>query len=164
MSSRSFDLTTATITDINAAFDAGALTAAGLVELYLRRIDAYDQTGPAINAVLAINPDAGTTACALDAERAERGPRSPLHGIPVLVKDVFDTVDMPTTGGYRPLEGVHPAQDATIVRKLRDAGAIILAKVNLSDWYASPDEMASSTLGGSTRNPFARKASTTLRA
>ncbi len=155
MSSRSFDLTTATIADINAAFDAGALTAAGLVELYLRRIGAYDQTGPAVNAVLAINPDAVTTACALDAERAERGPRSPLHGIPVLVKDVFDTVDMPTTGGYRPLEGVHPAQDATIVRKLRDAGAIILAKVNLSDWYASPDEMASSTLGGSTRNPFA---------
>ena len=80
-----------------------ALTAAGLVELYLRRIGAYDQTGPAVNAVLAINPDAVTTACALDAERAARGPRSPLHGIPVLVKDVFDTVDMPTTGGYRPL-------------------------------------------------------------
>lgn len=155
MSKRTFDLTTASIADINAAFDAGALTATRLVELYLDRIDAYDKTGPAINAVLAVNPDALATAAKLDAERADRGPRSPLHGIPVLLKDVFDTVDMPTTGGYLPLEGVYPTQDATIVRKLREAGAIMLAKVNQSDWYASPDVMASSTLGGSTRNPFA---------
>lgn len=150
-----FDLTTASIADINAAFDKGALTSEQLVKLYLARIDAYDHKGPKINAVLAINAKAIETARALDKERKAKGPRSPLHGIPVIAKDVFDTADMPTTGGYLPLKGVMPTQDATIIRKLRDAGAIILAKVNQSDWYASPDIMASSTLGGSTLNPFA---------
>lgn len=150
-----FDLETATIADINAAFDAQALTSEKLVSMYLKRIDAYDEKGPKINAVLALNPKALETARALDAERRARGPRSPLHGIPVIVKDVFDTADMPTTGGYLPLKGVVPAKDATIVRKLRAAGAIVLAKVNQSDWYAQPDIMASSTLGGSTLNPFA---------
>lgn len=150
-----FDLTTASIADINAAFDAKALTSEKLVQLYLKRIDAYDDKGPKINAVLALNAKALQTARELDAERAKSGPRSPLHGIPVIVKDVFDTADMPTTGGYLPLKGVIPDQDATIVRKLRAAGAIILAKVNQSDWYAQPDIMASSTLGGSTLNPFA---------
>ena len=150
-----FELTTASIEDINAAFDAGALTAERLVELYLARIEAYDDNGPAINAVLALNPNALDTARALDAERRTSGPRSPLHGIPVIVKDVFDTYDMPTTGGYAPLEGVVPDRDATVVRKLREAGAIILAKVNQSDWYANPETLAASTLGGSTLNPFA---------
>jgi amidase len=150
-----FDLTTASIEDVNAAFNSGALTSEKLVQLYLKRIDAYDEKGPKINAVLALNAKALETARALDAERKSKGPRSPLHGIPVIVKDVFDTMDMPTTGGYLPLKGVIPARDATIVRKLREAGAIILAKVNQSDWYAQPDIMASSTLGGSTLNPFA---------
>lgn len=149
------DLTTASIADLNAAFDAKALTSEKLVQLYLKRIEAYDDQGPKINAVLALNAKALQTARELDAERAKSGPRSPLHGIPVIVKDVFDTADMPTTGGYLPLKGVIPAKDATIVRKLRAAGAIILAKMNQSDWYASPDIMASSTLGGSTLNPFA---------
>ena len=152
---KTFDLTTASIEDINAAFDAGALTSEKLVGLYLKRIEAYDDKGPKINAVLALNPKALQTAKQLDAERTTKGPRSPLHGIPVIVKDVFDTADMPTTGGYLPLKGVIPARDATIVKKLRDAGAIILAKVNQSDWYAQPDTMASSTLGGSSLNPFA---------
>lgn len=150
-----FELTTATIEDINAAFDSKALTAEKLVQLYLARIEAYDDKGPKINAVLALNPQALATARALDAERKAKGPRSPLHGIPVILKDVFDTADMPTTGGYVPLKGVIPARDATIVKRLRDAGAIILAKVNQSDWYAQPGTMASSTLGGSTLNPFA---------
>lgn len=150
-----FDLTTASIADINAAFDAGALTSERLVELYLERINAYDEDGPRINAVLALNEAAIATARALDAERAKSGPRSPLHGIPVLLKDVFDTYDMPTTGGYLPLQGVVPPRDATIVKRLREAGAVMLAKVNQSDWYASPDTMASSTIGGSTLNPFA---------
>lgn len=149
------DLTTASISELNAAFDAGALTAEKLVQLYLKRIAAYDEQGPSINAVLALNSRALETARALDAERKRKGPRSPLHGIPVIVKDVFDTADMPTTGGYLPLKGVVPARDAAIVKKLRDAGAIILAKVNQSDWYATPDIIASSTLGGSTLNPFA---------
>jgi amidase len=150
-----FDLTTASVADINAAFDAGALTSEKLVRMYLARIEAYDHKGPKINAVLALNAKAIETAKALDKERKAKGPRSPLHGIPVIVKDVFDTSDMPTTGGYVPLKGVVPSKDATIVRKLRDAGAIVLAKVNQSDWYAQPDIMASSTLGGSTLNPFA---------
>lgn len=152
---KAFDLTTASIEDINAAFDSGALTSEKLVQLYLARIKAYDHQGPKINAVLALNPKAIETARALDAERKAKGPRSPLHGIPVIAKDVFDTADMPTTGGYLPLKGVIPAQDSTIIKKLRDAGAIILAKVNQSDWYANPDIIASSTLGGSTLNPFA---------
>jgi amidase len=152
---RTFDLTSASIADINAAFDAGKLTSEKLVQLYLKRIEAYDEKGPKINAVLALNAQALATARALDAERKRSGPRSPLHGIPVIAKDVFDTADMPTTGGYLPLKGVVPLKDATIVKKLRDAGAIILAKVNQSDWYANPDIMASSTLGGSTLNPFA---------
>jgi len=150
-----FDLTTASIADINAAFDSGTLTSEKLVKLYLARIDAYDHKGPKINAVLTLNAKALDTARALDKERKAKGPRSPLHGIPVIAKDVFDTADMPTTGGYLPLKGVMPTQDATIIRKLRDAGAIILAKVNQSDWYGNPDIMASSTLGGSTLNPFA---------
>lgn len=152
---RTFELTTASIADINAAFDAGALSSEKLVQLYLKRIEAYDEKGPKINAVLALNAKALETAKALDAERKAKGPRSPLHGVPVILKDVFDTKDMPTTGGYLPLKGVIPDQDATIVKKLRDAGAIILAKVNQSDWYAQPEIMASSTLGGSTLNPFA---------
>ena len=150
-----FELTKASIADINAAFDAGALTSEQLVQMYLDRIAAYDEAGPKINAVLALNADALATARALDAERATSGPRSPLHGIPVILKDVFDTADMPTTGGYVPLDGVKPTKDATIVARLREAGAIMLAKVNLSDWFGNPDIMASSTLGGSTLNPFA---------
>lgn len=150
-----FDLTTASVADINAAFDSGKLNSEKLVQLYLARIKAYDDAGPKINAVLAVNPKAIETAKALDAERKAKGPRSPLHGIPFIVKDVFDTNDMPTTGGYLPLKGVIPAKDSTIVKRLRDAGAIMLAKVNQSDWYGNPDIMASSTLGGSTLNPFA---------
>ena len=86
-----FDLQTATIADINAAFDAGALTSERLVELYLARIEAYDKQGPRINAVITLNPAALETARALDAERRATGPRSPLHGVPVVLKDLFDT-------------------------------------------------------------------------
>jgi amidase len=149
------DLTTASIAQINAAIDAGVLTSEQLVRLYLKRIEAFDENGPKINAVLALNTKALETARALDKERKTTGRRSPLHGIPVIAKDVFDTADMPTTGGYLPLKGVVPSKDATIVKRLRDAGAIILAKVNQSDWYATPEIIASSTLGGSTLNPFA---------
>ena len=149
------ELTTASIADMQKAMDKGALTSEKLVQLYMKRIEAYDQQGPKIAAVLAMNPKALETARALDAERKSKGPRSPLHGIPIIVKDVFDTADLPTTGGYLPLKGVKPTQDATIIKKLRAAGAIVLAKVNQSDWYASPDIVAASTLGGSTRNPFA---------
>jgi len=149
-----FDLATATIADLQKAMDAGALTSEKLVELHLARIAAYDQSGPKLAAVLHVNANALAEARALDAERKAKGSRGPLHGVVVVAKDVFDTVDMPTTGGYLPLKGVKPTKDAFIIAKLREAGAIVLAKLNQSDWYASPPDTASSTLGGSSLNPY----------
>jgi len=145
-----FELTTATIADINKAFDSGALNSEKLVELSLARIAAYDEAGPKLNAVMLLNPDAMETARALDAERLDKGRRSPLHGIPVVLKDNFDTADMPTTAGSFMLEGSMPPDDAFVVRKLREAGAIILAKLNMSE-FASGDAMNS--LDGPTYNP-----------
>lgn len=150
-----FDLSRATVADMQAAMEAGALTAEKLVGMYLRRIEAYDRQGPSIRAVLNLNPKAVETARALDVERRERGPRSPLHGIPVIVKDVFDTFDMPTTGGFKAMADAQPPKDAFVVARLREAGAIILAKVNQSDWYGATDIVASSSLGGSSLNPHA---------
>jgi amidase len=140
----------ATIADINAAFKSGALTSEQLVTLCLARIDTYDKQGPRINAVIKVNPQALSLARELDAERRAKGPRSPLHGIPVVLKDNFDTVDLPTTGGSILLEGSMPPDDAFVVKKLRDAGAIILAKVNLSEFASGG---AHSSLGGQTLNP-----------
>ncbi len=144
------ELSTATIAEINAAFDAGALSAEQLVEYCLARIEAYDAAGPKLNAVLTLNPHAIETARLLDAERQARGPRSPLHGIPVVLKDNFDTADLPTTAGSFMLAGSLPPDDAFVVQKLRDAGAIILAKLNMSE-FASGGAMSS--LGGPTYNP-----------
>jgi amidase len=149
-----FDLQTATLADINAAFDAGALTAEKLTQLYLNRIAAYDKTGPNINAIITLNPEALATARALDAERKAKGPRSPLHGVPVVLKDLFDTKDMPTSGGFLPLKDSQPLYDATVVARLRDAGAIILAKVNMSDWFGTPKRGDQSTVLGRTSNPY----------
>ncbi len=143
-------LSSATIEDLNAAFDAGTLTSERLIELYLARIEAYDQRGPALNAVLHLNAGALAAARALDAERRATGPRSPLHGIPVVLKDNIDTSDMPTTAGSLLLAGSIPPDDAFIVKKLRDAGAIILAKLNMSE-FASGVTMSS--VGGFIRNP-----------
>ena len=149
-----FDLSSATAADIQAAMDAGALTSEKLVQLYLARAEAYDQKGPSLKSFLYLNPNALAEARALDAERKTKGPRSPLHGTVAVVKDVFDTFDMPTTGGYLPLKGVKPSKDAFIVKKLREAGVVILGKNNQSDWYASPELVAASTLGGNTLNPY----------
>ena len=146
----SFELTTATIADINKAFDSGALNSEQLVQLSLARIAAYDESGPQLNAVMLLNPDAIETARALDAERREKGRRSPLHGIPVVLKDNFDTADMPTTAGSFMLKGSVPPDDAFLVRQLRAAGAVILAKLNMSE-FASGDAMNS--LDGPTYNP-----------
>src|SRR5882672_2793346 len=103
-----FDLESATIEDINKAFDAGALSSEKLVQLYLDRIAAYDKSGPRINAVITLNPAALATARELDAERKAKGPRSPLHGVPVVLKDNYNTADLPTTGGSVLLEGSIP--------------------------------------------------------
>ena len=150
----SFDLQIATIEDINHAFDAGALTSERLVELYLARIAAYDKQGPNINAVITLNAEALTTARALDAERREKGPRSPLHGVPVVLKDLYDTKDLPTSAGFLPLKNSRPIHDATVVARLRAAGAIILAKVNMSDWFGVPKRGDQSTVLGRTSNPY----------
>ena len=123
----------ATIEDLNAAFDSGQLTSERLIEMSLARIEAYDQAGPELHAMLWLNENALERARELDEERRRSGPRSPLHGIPVVLKDNVDTGDMPTTGGSALLAGSIPPDDAFIVRKLRDAGAIILAKTALSE-------------------------------
>lgn len=147
---RALDLDAATITELNTAFDAGTLTSEQLVKRYLARIAAYDRQGPAIHAVITLNPKALETARALDAERRAKGKRSPLHGIPIVLKDNYDTRDLPTTGGSVLLEGYVPARDAVLVQKLRDAGAIVLAKVNMSEFASAG---AYSSLGGQTLNP-----------
>lgn len=144
-----FSLSSATIEDINAAFKAGALTSERLTAMYLKRIETYE---PTLNAVITLNPKALEEARALDAERAAKGARSALHGIPVVLKDNFDTTDLPTTGAFFGLKDSLPPQDAFLVEKLRAAGAIILAKVNLSE-FASGGAMSS--LGGQSKNPHA---------
>ena len=145
-----FDLTTATTADIDAAFAAGSLTSEKLTGLYLARIAAYDQAGPKLNTIITLNPKALDEARALDAERKVKGPRSPLHGIPVLVKDNYDTFDLPTTGGSIGFKGAIPTYDAFMVKRLRDAGAIILAKMNMDEMARGGNGVSS--LGGQTLN------------
>lgn len=142
----------ATILDIQKAFDQGSLTSEKLIRMYLKRIAAYDQKGPSLNALLAINEDAINVAKALDAERKKSGPRSLLHGIPIIPKDNFDTIDLPTTGGFKGLEGSVPIRDAFTIRRLREAGAIILAKANLDEFNSGSS--GTSGLGGQVRNPY----------
>lgn len=143
-------LDAATIQQLAAAMDAGTLTSEALVRMSLARIDAYDAQGPRLHAVLARNPKALEQARVLDVERKTKGKRSLLHGIPVVLKDNYDTYDLPTTGGSLLLEGSLPPDDAFLVKKLRDAGAIVLAKVNMSEFASGA---AFSSLGGQTLNP-----------
>jgi amidase len=165
----SLHLDSATIADVNAAFATGKLTSEKLVGAYLERIAAYDKQGPTINAVIHLNPQAVAEAKKLDAERAAGRVRGPLHGIPILLKDNFDTFDMPTTAGSQLLEGHIPPDDAYTVKKLRAAGAVIVGKLNLSEWAGSGGSVSgatdtevlrlgavpngSSSAGGQTRNP-----------
>ena len=144
------DLDAATIADLNAAFRAGTLTSEKLLQFCLDRIKAFDRQGPSLHAVITLNPKALEIARSLDAERKTKGARSPLHGVPVVLKDNYDTFDLATTGGSVLLEGSIPPDDAFVVRKLRDAGAIILAKVNLSEFASGG---AFSSLGGQSLNP-----------
>jgi amidase len=143
------DLSSATIADLQAAMQAGALTSEKLVQLYLARIDAYDQKGPKLNTVITLKAreTALTEARALDAERKAGRVRGPLHGIVVLPKDVFDTKDLPTTGGFAPMATSQPIYDSFVIARLRAAGAIILAKLNQSDWYGVAPRGASTIQG-----------------
>ena len=139
-----------TIADVNAAFAKGTLTSERLVQMFLARIQAFDRQGPMLRSVITVNPKALETARALDAERKSKGPRSPLHGIPIVVKDNIDTADLPTTGGSVLLEGSIPPDDAFVIRKLRAAGAVIIAKANLSEFASAATK---SSIGGQILNP-----------
>ncbi|HEX9118894.1 MAG TPA: amidase [Anaerolineae bacterium] len=150
---------TMTIAEIQRGLAAGTLTAAGLVEHYLRRISEIDGAGPALHAVIETNPDAPALAQALDAERRSGRVRGPLHGIPVLLKDNIDTGDrMLTTAGSLALVGAPAPRDASLVTRLRAAGVVLLGKTNLSEWanFRSEHSVSGwSSRGGQTRNPYA---------
>ncbi len=150
-----FDVVEASIAEVHQAMQEGRLTARQLVELYLERIEAYDKQGPALNAIVVVNPDALARADELDRQLAESGFVGPLHGIPVIVKDNYDTHDLPTTAGSLSLEGSIPPDDAYQVRKIREAGAIVLAKSNMAEFAFSPYQTVGSRLPGHTRNPYA---------
>lgn len=147
-----------TIAQLQDAMSRGRLTSRALTEAYLARIDAFDRTGPTLRSVIETNPDALAIAEALDAERRSKGPRGPLHGIPILVKDNLDTADrMMTTAGSLALVGSIAARDAFVVQKLREAGAVLLGKTNLSEWAnfrSSRSTSGWSARGGQCRNPY----------
>jgi amidase len=154
----SFELDEATIAGLQEDMKSGKFNARSLTEKYLERIEDIDKKGPAINSVIEINPDALSIAQALDRERKEKGPRGPLHGIPLLIKDNIDTADrMMTTAGSLALLNSIPGQDSFVAKKLREAGAVILGKTNLSEWANFRSNHSSSgwsARGGQTRNPY----------
>jgi amidase len=154
-----FEFDEATVADLQRRMVARDLTSRRLTEAYLGRIAALDRQGPALASIIETNPEAIVIAEALDAERKAKGPRGPLHGIPVLVKDNVDTADrMTTTAGSLALEGSTPLQDAHVAQRLREAGAVILGKANLSEWanFRSTKSISGwSGRGGQCRNPYA---------
>lgn len=149
----------ATLANLQAAMQAGQLTARSLAEFYLERIERLDRSGPTLNSVIELNPEALELARTLDQERREQGPRSPLHGIPLLLKDNIDTGDqMLTTAGSLALANAPAPRDAIVAGRLRAAGALILGKTNLSEWAnfrSSRSTSGWSGRGGQTRNPYA---------
>lgn len=148
-----FDLQTATIADINAAIDKGALSSEKLVQMYLARIEAYDKKGPKINSVITMNTKALAEARAMDAERKSKGRRSPLHGIPVVIKDLIDMAGYPTTAGFKPFGSPIPERDAGVVARLKASGAVIIAKVATVNWYGA-DGFGPTHPIGATLNPY----------
>lgn len=154
-----FELDEITIAELQDGMKSGKFTARLLVEKYSERIEEIDKRGPALNAVIEVNPDAEMIAEKLDEERKAKGPRGPLHGIPVLIKDNIDTADrMMTTAGSLALVGSKPPKDSMVAQKLRAAGAVILGKTNLSEWAnirSSHSTSGWSGRGGLTRNPYA---------
>jgi amidase len=154
-----FELDESTIPELQDGTKSGKFTARSLTEKYLARIDEIDKRGPAVNAIIELNPDALAIADALDQEHKAKGPRGPLHGIPVLIKDNIDTADrMMTTAGSLALVGSKPPKDSFVAQKLRAAGAVILGKTNLSEWAnirSSHSTSGWSGRGGLTKNPYA---------
>jgi Asp-tRNA(Asn)/Glu-tRNA(Gln) amidotransferase A subunit family amidase len=145
-------VTEASLTELQTALTSGSLTSVALVDAYLARIAAYDHAGPSINAIIRINAKAHADAIRLDGERRAGKVRGPLHGIPIVLKDNYDTGDMPTSAGSLALATSQPARDAFVVKRLRDAGAIVLAKANMHELAAGITSISS--LGGQTRNPY----------
>ncbi len=154
-----FEFGETTVADLQQGMQSGRLTARSITEKYLARIEEVDKHGPAVNSIIELNPDALATAEELDRERKAKGPRGPLHGIPVLIKDNIATRDrMMTTAGSLALVGARPRKDAFVARRLREAGAVILGKTNLSEWAnirSSHSTSGWSGRGGLTRNPYA---------
>ena len=154
-----FELDEITIAELQDGMNSGKFTAGSLVEKYTARIEEIDKREPAVNAVIELNPDAEAIADKLDQERKAKGPRGPLHGIPVLIKDNIDTADrMMTTAGSLALVGSRPPKDSFVAQKLRAAGAVILGKTNLSEWAnirSSHSTSGWSGRGGLTKNPYA---------
>ncbi|MDQ1558959.1 MAG: amidase [Pyrinomonadaceae bacterium] len=153
------ELEEATIAGLQEGMRGGKWSARELAEKYVERIEKYDRKGPALNSVIELNPDALSIAAALDRERKDGRVRSPLHGVPVLVKDNIDTADrMQTTAGSLALAGTHAPRDAFVAARLREAGAVLLGKTNLSEWanFRSTHSTSGwSGRGGQTRNPYA---------
>src|SRR4029077_3291135 len=156
---KDFELDEITIDDLQKAFQSGQHSSHSVTEKYLARIAEIDKAGPMVNAVIELNPDALQIADALDQERRSKGPRGPLHGVPMLIKDNIDTSDrMNTTAGSLALLGSRPPADAFLAAQLRKAGAVILGKTNLSEWAnirSSHSTSGWSGRGGLTRNPYA---------
>lgn len=146
------DLRSATVQALSEALAAGTITSEELVRRYIARIEAYNENGPALRAIISVAPNALEVARALDEERRTRGPRSPLHGIPIVVKDTVDTIDAPTSGGAIGYLGSYPTRDATVIRKVKEAGAIILAKGNLDEFNLGSQGLSSAF--GQTLNPY----------
>jgi amidase len=147
-----FDAFEKSLPELQEAMETGRVTSRELVRQYLERIDAFDQNGPKLNAMIYLNPRALEEAEALDRERAEKGPRGPLHGIPMILKDNYDARDMPTTGSSVALAGYVPPDDGFQVRKLREAGVVFLGKSNMHELARGITTVSS--LGGQTRNPY----------
>ena len=149
---QAFEVAELSIADEQKAMTEGRISSKGLVQAYLNRIEAFDHRGPRLNAVITLNPNAIREAESLDRERAAKGPRGPLHGIPLIVKDNYSTTDMQTTAGTMALLGFVPASDAFQVRKLREAGAVIVGKSNLHELASGITTVGSAF--GQTLNPY----------
>ncbi|HZA94172.1 MAG TPA: amidase family protein, partial [Gemmatimonadales bacterium] len=152
------ELEEAALSDLREGLERGSFTARDLVETYLRRIEALDRRGPSLHSIIETNPDALGVADALDRERKAKGPRGPLHGIPILLKDNIDTADrMTTTAGSLALEGWIARSDAGVAARLREGGAVLLAKTNMSEWAnirSTRSTSGWSARGGQCRNPY----------
>ena len=152
------NLTEIGIPELQELYETGRLSTVEVVQYYINRIDSIDKSGPELNSLIIVNPDALAIAEQLDKERASGMVRGPMHGVPVLLKDNIDTHDkMPCTAGSRALMNSFPKQDSHMAKKLREAGAVILGKTNLSEWAnfrASNSSSGWSGVGGQTKNPY----------